>query len=502
MMRTKSKTDLNDVTFLIPVRIDSPERLENLQSVIKYIKTHFETNITVLEADKKEQVQHPLINRKIFIEDYNPVFHRTRYLNQMTKETSTPFLAIWDTDVLVECKQVEESMDILRNREADMVFPYDGRFYNVPPVLTSLYKMKKDIAVLSNNVGKMNLVYGDHSVGGAFIVNREEYIRVGMENEYFYGWGAEDTERVKRWEILGYRIVRTEGLLFHLYHQRKENSWYPYCALEFNNRKELARICRMQRDGLLGDVKEWDHTIKKNKLRIGLAVIATGKYVDLALSMIESARLYFFKGHDVRFFIFTDKSLPQIYNTGCIHVKHEPWPLPTLKKFHFLYDHRSAFSNLDFLFLSDADMLFVNPVGEEILPTEKPFLTGTVHPGFWSPISNDNIRGTYENNTKSTAYVGSEEGLIYFAGGFNGGKTKDFMKMAATIKAHVDIDLSKEYIAVWHDESHINRYYIDNPPKVLPPDYCYPESGILPVTKKLLALDKDHAVMRNFKKQK
>lgn len=34
------------------------------------------------------------------------------------------------------------------------------------------------------------------SVGGAFLVNRKVYLKAGGENEHFYGWGPEDTERV------------------------------------------------------------------------------------------------------------------------------------------------------------------------------------------------------------------------------------------------------------------------------------------------------------------
>ena len=55
----------------------------------------------------------------------------------------------------------------------------------------------------------------------------------------------------------------------------------------------------------------------------------------------------------------------------------------------------------------------------------------------------------------------------------------------------------KNIIAIWHDESHINRYFIDNPPTIiLSPSYCYPENLKLPYKKRLLALDKNHAKVR------
>ena len=196
------RIDLLDVTFLIPVRIDSPERKENLFLVLEFIKNNFGTTIMVLEVDKKEQISSHLIDRKFFIEDHDPIFHRTKYLNQLTEASTTPIIAIWDIDVLLGSKQLIESVNMLRNNETDMVFPYDGRFYKIYPVLVNLYKSTRNIKVFKENIGKLYLMYGNCSVGGTFIVDKSTYCKAGMENEYFHGWGPEDTERVKRWEIL------------------------------------------------------------------------------------------------------------------------------------------------------------------------------------------------------------------------------------------------------------------------------------------------------------
>jgi len=70
--------------------------------------------------------------------------------------------------------------------------------------------------------------------------------------------------------------------------------------------------------------------------------------------------------------------------------------------------------------------------------------------------------------------------------------------MAKEIKNRIDRDLKNNLIAQWHDESHLNRYFIDNcPSKILPPSYCYGEGMRLPFQKKLIALDKNHKEMRS-----
>lgn len=492
-----NKVDLTDVSFLIPVRVDSSERIENLLLVIEFLKSNFDTSVIVLEADKKEQVQHPMIDRKVFVEDHDVVFHRTRYMNQMTKITDTKYIAHWDADVLAPVGQIMESIGQLRLEMADMTFPYNGSFLNTPKQLKEIYKQTKDIEIFIENKDKCSMPMGTDSVGGAFIANRQKYVEAGMENLKFYGWGQEDIERVKRWEILDYGIFRAKGGLYHLFHPRGQNSWYGSKAIEYNNRKELIRICRMQNCELLSEIERWESPKIEKSLCIGLAVVATGEYLGMALSMVASARLYFFKGYFVRFFVFTDQELPDGEDLQFINVKHEPCPFPVLKKFHYLHDHKTVFDGIDYLFLCGADMFFVNPVGEEILLLDMPYLTGTSHPRFWSQDSDVKIRGTYETNELSRAYVKADEGSTYFTAGFNGGRTKEFLAMAKTIKDNIDNDLSKKHIAVCHDESHINRYYIDNPPKLLLPSYCYPESWKLPVPKKLLSLDKNHMKVRN-----
>lgn len=43
------RTNLMDVTFLVIVKLDSIERLENTIHLVEYLDRHFETNIMVRE---------------------------------------------------------------------------------------------------------------------------------------------------------------------------------------------------------------------------------------------------------------------------------------------------------------------------------------------------------------------------------------------------------------------------------------------------------------------
>lgn len=226
-------------------------------------------------------------------------------------------------------------------------------------------------------------------------------------------------------------------------------------------------------------------------MNVGLLTIATGKYIKFISPLWESAKKHFLTNHNVTMFVFTD-SLDFIPGKNQVKIfqKHIPWPGPTLFRYNIFDLNKDKFSEMDYLFYCDADMLFVDSVGDEVLGE----LVATEHPGFF-----DKQRSyfSYETNSKSKAFVKPEEGKKYFAGGFNGGTKASYLKMAKVLSDRILEDKKNGIIAVWHDESHMNRYFIDNEPTVvLDPSYCYPESWEIPFSKKLLALDKNHEEMR------
>lgn len=224
------KHNLKDTTFLIPLHIDSVSRLENLFMTVDFLQSNFECSIHILEAGRYNNGIVERCTRQInycFIEDKDTVFHRTKYLNLMAKRVSTPYLAIWDSDIIIPGKQIIDAVTHLRSHNAQVAYPYDGRVLDTSFLLRQHYAENKDCSFLIRNQSKMKLLHKNYKVvGGAIFVNTNDYIKSGLENEHFYGWGAEDDERFARWEILGYKIYRSEGVLFHLSHVRSENSAY------------------------------------------------------------------------------------------------------------------------------------------------------------------------------------------------------------------------------------------------------------------------------------
>ena len=225
-------------------------------------------------------------------------------------------------------------------------------------------------------------------------------------------------------------------------------------------------------------------------MNVGLLIIGTNKYTQFLQRLITSADKHFLAGKNVTYFVFTNKTdftIETDRNVVMVPVEHRPWPFMTLYRYKIFTQNSETLKDMDYLYYCDADMLFVGDFGDEILGE----LVATQHPGYYGR------RGTPEYRPQSLAYVGPHENMQYFAGGFNGGSRNGYLTMAKEIDKNIDIDLSNNLIAIWHDESHMNRYFINNPPTViLSPSYCYGELMNIPFEKKLLSLDKNNIEIR------
>lgn len=224
--------------------------------------------------------------------------------------------------------------------------------------------------------------------------------------------------------------------------------------------------------------------------KVGLLIIATNNYIQFLQPLIESADKFFLKEHDVTYYIFTNKDIDikTDRNIVKIYVEHKAWPWMTLGRYQIFDNNSSELLKMDYLYYCDADMKFINSVGDEILSDR----VATQHPGYY------NRRGDPETNPLSLACIFAHEEIQYLAGGFNGGTSTEYLKMANILSNNINLDYSRGIIAKWHDESHMNRYFVDNKPtKILDPSYCYPESVNIPFDKKILALDKNHLKIRS-----
>ncbi len=225
---------------------------------------------------------------------------------------------------------------------------------------------------------------------------------------------------------------------------------------------------------------------------IGVCIMATGKYIEFIKPLIESSRKHFCKNHQVTYFVFTNGQLEPADDIVTIYQDRLGWPYDTMMRFQIYLANESLLSTQDYIFSCDADTLFVGDVGDEFLGQR----VAVQHSGFVNASGQYNGKGTFDRNPNSKAYVKPNEGRYYISGALYGGTKEEFLKIATTCSHNINEDLSQGIIALWHDESHLNRYFIDNPLTVLlSPLYWCPETWDMP-GRKILALDKNHSEFR------
>lgn len=219
-----------------------------------------------------------------------------------------------------------------------------------------------------------------------------------------------------------------------------------------------------------------------NKISVGILLISTWKYNKFIDSTIQEIRQYFFPNSDVKIYLHTDSENKHDADTT-IKIEHQPWPLITLNRFNTFCINQEQYDT-DYLFYLDVDSHIIDFVKEDIL---NDFVVVEHH---WF----NGGKGSVETNPASTACIKKNEPNVYVCGGFFGGSTKRFLSVAKELSNNIDIDRNNNIIALWHDESHLNRYcanhLTDKSMTILPPTYMYsntnnnkvfPDPKIIPI---------------------
>ena len=227
-------------------------------------------------------------------------------------------------------------------------------------------------------------------------------------------------------------------------------------------------------------------------MTIGIIYIATGPYIEFLTDFYDSAEKNFIPEAEKKYFVFTDREHPYLSKPNIVVIPQhqEYWPYVALHKFHYILEAQHLYKDIDYLIVFNANLIFLEKISpEEFLPTEKDnWLVGVRH-----PMQNFKLEKErpFENRQESTAFVPLEKRDVYFQSAIFGGRRPEFLEMCYTLRNNVEIDLAKNIIAIWHDESQVNSYFYNYKfPKVLSSDYLYPEGKNLPYKMKILMLDK------------
>lgn len=224
-------------------------------------------------------------------------------------------------------------------------------------------------------------------------------------------------------------------------------------------------------------------------MKVAILYICTGKYNQFFSGFYESAKKYFLVDAEKTFFVWTDDDSLGKGKTDVeiIHKECAGFPMDSLLRFESFLTVREEILKRDYVFFFNANTLFLQTIGDEILPDD----TGLVA-GVWEKNEKRwNCLKPYERRKNSTAYIPPFDGPYHYVGGFlNGGTTAVFVKMVEELAGNTRTDLENGIIAVVHDESHLNAYFHKHKGKCLPYALCRPEEWGIADANKIMLRDK------------
>ena len=242
-----------NLTFLIPTRIETEDRLRNIISSVSYLLKHIPAKVIVKEVSGRNTFQDiavPEIRKRVntdnltclFEENNDPLFCKSKVLNDLIVASDTKVVANYDADCILPIYSYNQAYSLINEDLADVVYPYQCGIYQWCAEYNSNI-FAEFIDELNTSVLDDNKRLSNSTIGWTQFVNRQKYIDSFMMNENFISWGCEDDEFYYRMSVMGNRIARVDGYVYHLEHSRTHNSWFS--NPNFNSIPEIPVVIKV-----------------------------------------------------------------------------------------------------------------------------------------------------------------------------------------------------------------------------------------------------------------
>lgn len=226
-------------------------------------------------------------------------------------------------------------------------------------------------------------------------------------------------------------------------------------------------------------------------MKIAILYICTGKYHIFFKDFYNSSEKYFLTRINKTYFVFSDnKELAECPKVRFIYKECEGFPNDSLFRFRTFLTVESELEEFDYVFFFNSNMQFVANVDESIIPgKENGYLCCLdadynkvyPHPCFYP----------YERRKKSLAYIPRDlKQYHYYHAGVNGGRTEEYLYMCRTLKVNIENDYQNGIVALYHDESHINKFLSLHPCLSLHEEYGTAEGSPNEKNAKIIIVDK------------
>jgi predicted glycosyltransferase involved in capsule biosynthesis len=229
---------MKDLTFLLPCRIESEDRLKNVITSVTYLLKNFpESKVILKEVDSHSHFKFralPVIRKyistdqltHIYEESDEKFFHKTRILNDLLVASETEIVYNHDVDIVLPIQSYVIAYNAIKNDGIDAVYPFGCGVYQwavnySESTFNQFLDSNFDFSILTDSKFRVA-----SSIGWGQMIKKESEIKVGLWNENFISWGAEDCEFYYRLNCFGLKIARVNEDIYHFEHGRTFNSHY------------------------------------------------------------------------------------------------------------------------------------------------------------------------------------------------------------------------------------------------------------------------------------
>ena len=278
--------DLDKCTFIIPLRIETADRMRNILTILIYLTRNFNTRVIVKEVDKESVYERevlPLLKQAlepemlscidhIFEKSDDFTFHRTKILNDMLWMVDTPVVCNYDSDIILPLESYINATNMISKgwvhpeveggEPVKVVYPYGFGTYQLQCHVDDEHVTDFINSGFNFEAFNGRLREWDAKYGFCQFFDTEEYKKLGGENENFIAYGYEDDERYYRFNLLS-SVARITEQVFHLEHGRTKNSWFnnPHCE----DNKSLWEILKVKgKKSLTKYYEEVDYIKRRN----------------------------------------------------------------------------------------------------------------------------------------------------------------------------------------------------------------------------------------------
>jgi hypothetical protein len=247
------KLSLRGTDVIVPYREATPERRENLYTVLRHLAyTYCDYQLWLVEADAAPRfdwarLSDPAI-RHVFVPATGP-FPKSFLYNTAVRLCRSPVVCFHDADCVSRPSHlhycVERLLDIdgsdVPGEGTGVICPFQSMI-NVAGETKQSFIQSPDFAILEPLAeadplpADASLLY-PYNVGGIVVCRRKLYIALGGCNPECQGWGSEDNELFVRATRLGVDWQAVIAPMFHLHHDSATREGYSETEQGKRNRR-------------------------------------------------------------------------------------------------------------------------------------------------------------------------------------------------------------------------------------------------------------------------